>query len=30
LSESFTEELFDPENIAIAARDLRDRCRPWV
>ena len=30
LAGSFTEEPFDPENIATAARDLRDRCRPWV
>ena len=30
LTTSFTEEPFDPEHIAVAARDLRDLCRPWV
>ncbi len=30
LVSAFTEEPFDPEHIAIAARNLRDLCRPWV
>lgn len=30
LAGSFTEEPYDPENIATAARELRDLCRPWV
>jgi len=30
LAGSFTVEPFDPENIATAARELRDLCRPWV
>ena len=30
LAGSFTAEPFDPENIATAARELRDLCRPWV
>ena len=30
LAGSFTEEPFDPEHISIAAREVRDLCRPWV